>query len=332
MRWNGSSGVVRTWSNLFPAIEVYMVITQPLVTFALKNVLLATDFSEGTETALKYARAIARKHSARVHAIHVTGPDSYHLLQPEALAITFKDLDHASNVTGELRNLLRGLPNEVPLHRGEIWEVINDVIVRNEIDLLVVATHGRTGLPRFIYGSVAEELFRNVSCPVLTIGPDVKTCSVADYRVDNILLATDFDPLSAAPSYASHLANDLHAKLTVLHVAADDDENNKRQVKDGIEGLQAIFTEETALWHEPEFVVEYGDAATNILEVADLLNPDIIVLGARRPEPAKIVSHLPWDTAAKIIARSNRPVLTVPEGNIIRPPASFEFEAAMRGL
>jgi len=52
-----------------------------------------------------------------------------------------------------------------------VWEVISDVVKRNEIDLLVLASHGRHGIPRLVLGSIAEDVFRIVSCPVLTVGP-----------------------------------------------------------------------------------------------------------------------------------------------------------------
>ena len=62
---------------------------EPVTALSLKNILLATDFSPGSETAVKYAQAIARRHTSRVHTIHVNSPDSYNLLDPDAFAITF---------------------------------------------------------------------------------------------------------------------------------------------------------------------------------------------------------------------------------------------------
>jgi nucleotide-binding universal stress UspA family protein len=56
------------------------VIAKPKTSFALKNILLATDFSAGSQTALKYARALAREEAAEIHALHVNAPDSYQLL------------------------------------------------------------------------------------------------------------------------------------------------------------------------------------------------------------------------------------------------------------
>jgi nucleotide-binding universal stress UspA family protein len=145
---------------------------EPVTALSLKNILLATDFSPGSETAVKYAQAIARRHTSRMHTIHVNSPDSYNLLDPDAFAITFNGQEaNPKNSSDVLHGLLTGLPSQTPLHQGPVWEVISDVVKRNEIDLLVLASHGRHGIPRLVLGSIAEDVFRIVSCPVLTVGP-----------------------------------------------------------------------------------------------------------------------------------------------------------------
>src|SRR5215467_8017193 len=192
---------------------------EPVVALSLKNILLATDFSLGSETAVKYAQALARRHGSRVHAIHVNSPDSYNLLDPDAFAITFDGPQaNSKNIPDVLHGLLTGLPSQTPMRQGQVWEVISDVVSRNEIDLLVLASHGRHGIPRLVLGSVAEEVFRNVSCPVLTVGPDVKPCN-REMKIKKVLLATHFEAGSTAPLHAALLCNEFGAELTVLHVA-----------------------------------------------------------------------------------------------------------------
>ncbi len=282
----------------------------PAVSFSLKNILLATDFSSGSQAALQFARGIARGHSSDVYAIHVTGPDEYRLLQPEPLAITFDRFDEMCEDTPELlKALFEGLPAVPPVHhQGQLWEVVEDVVLRNKIDLLVVATHGRTGLSRMVQGSAAEELFRNVSCPTLNVGPEVKARVSKEFKAGRILLATDFDLHSTALQYADWLAKEFQSYLSVVHVRTDG----------GKERASAIWTlrsklEQAGLWYEPEFILREGDPATEILDVAGETGANIIVMGARHPEPAKIISHWPWDTAATVIAQARCPVLTVPE-------------------
>jgi nucleotide-binding universal stress UspA family protein len=286
---------------------------EPVAALSLKNILLAADFSPGSETAVKYAQAIARRHASRVHTIHVNSPDSYNLLDPDAFAITFNGPEaNSKNIADVLHGLLTGLPSQTPLRQGAVWEVIGDVARRNEIDLLVLASHGRHGIPRLVLGSVAEEVFRNVSCPVLTVGPDVKPCNSREMKIKKVLLATHFDAGSTAPLHAALLCNEFGAELTVLHVA---DENkaasNGKTSKELAQQLTSVVPPEASLWQKPACVLKYGLPSANILEVAQQMRADLIVLGARHPEPARINSHLPWATAARVIAEAECPVLTV---------------------
>lgn len=286
---------------------------EPAVSISLKNILLATDFSAGSDIALKHALAIAARHSAYVHTIHVAAPDTYQLLDPEAFALTFKGwAANAKNPTEVLRGLMQGLPSQVPLHPGLVWQVISEIVKRNQIDLLVLASHGRHGIPRLILGSVAEDVFRNVPCPVLTVGPDAKACPANELKIRNVLLATHFEPYSIAPAYASWLCNQFRAELTVLHVADERQQTpvarNNTELADR---LRSVIPEGETLWRKPVLVMAYGLPSAKILEVARQTCPDLIVLGARHPEPARINSHLPWATAARVIAESPCPVLTV---------------------
>jgi nucleotide-binding universal stress UspA family protein len=286
---------------------------EPVSALSLKNILLATDFSPGSETALKYTQAIARRHASRVHTIHVNSPDSYSLLEPDAFAITFNSSEaNPKNVSDVLRGLLTGLPSQTPLRQGAVWEVISDVVKRNEIDLLVLASHGRHGIPRLVLGSVAEDVFRNVSCPVLTVGPDVKPCNNRELKIKRVLLATHFEAGSAAPAHAAMLCNEFDAELTILHVADESKvASNVRNGKELAQQLTSVVPPEACLWRKPVCMLKYGLPSANILETAQQMRADLIVLGARHPEPAKINSHLPWATAARVIAEAECPVLTV---------------------
>ena len=285
-----------------------MTTIEQALSISLKNILLATDLSPVSETALKYARAISRERKAALHAIHVVSPSSYQLLQPEALAVSFRELENSDErATDILQSLFNGLPSYVPLQQGEIWSVIGDVVRRNKIDVLVLGTHGRKGISKLFQGSVAEQIFCNVSCPVLTVGPDVKV-NGNGFDIGKILLASHFEPQSAAPAYASSLAREFHAELAILHVASDTGMGKKRQL---VEQLRSLFTEEVLRELEPEFIAEYGAPSTKILEIADRIGASLIVLGARHRKAGNVNTHVPWATAARIISDANCPVLTV---------------------
>jgi len=108
--------------------------------------------------------------------------------------------------------------------------------------------------------------------------------------------------------YAGWLAKEFNANLTIVYATGA-----HRQPMEAASARLRSTLEQAGLQNRPEFVVKDGATATGILEAAQEVSPDVIVLGARHPEPAKIVSHWPWDIAANIIAEARCPVLTVQE-------------------
>src|ERR1051326_3839617 len=143
---------------------------------AVKNVLFATDFSETAESALPYAIAICRHFGSILHSVHVlsetstlfmTGGVDYvsaSTIYEDAYTDAKERLDHMA-----LR--MEGIPHHNHVRHGFLWKSLAAVIDENKIDLIVVGTHGRTGLGKLVLGSVAENILRHAPCPVLTIGP-----------------------------------------------------------------------------------------------------------------------------------------------------------------
>jgi nucleotide-binding universal stress UspA family protein len=280
----------------------------PVVSF--KNILLATDFSPASERALLYARAFAREHDSFVYTVHVSGPDEYQLLCPEAFTETFNQLEHDGTVgLGILRGLLRGLPSEVPLDGGQIWKTVKDVAVRNEIDLLMVGTHGRTGLQKVLLGSVAEEVFRDAPCPVLTVGAQARKPS-DPFKISKVLLATDCCPGTVAPLYAAAICAKFGAALTALVVGEELSSNHHVTPQLIKEKLSAAAPELMSLDPAPIFLTEHGDPTERILKAAETMDAGLIVLGVHHPANVRTASHVPWGTASQVIAGSSCPVLT----------------------
>jgi nucleotide-binding universal stress UspA family protein len=143
---------------------------------ALNNVLFATDFSAATETALPYAVAICRRYGSTLHAAHVI--DELNILTHGETVnpVTFEsaleaELCEARERMTHLVSELTCIPHDTYIRRGEIWTVISDILGKQQIDLLVLGKHGRTGVGKLLMGSVAEEILRQALCPVLTVGP-----------------------------------------------------------------------------------------------------------------------------------------------------------------
>lgn len=286
-----------------------MKLMESEVALSLRNILLAVDFSPASEAAVRYARAVARQYLSDVHTIHVNDPDSYHLLSPEAFRVAVRDRQVPPDVVQLVEALLQGLPNEVPLRHEGIWGVIADVVARNQIDLLVLGTHGRTGLGKFIAGSVSEQVLRNVYCPVLTVGPEAPQAG-EKLNFQNVLLATDLDPCSAAPLYAAWLCNEFGGSLTALHIPSEFNGKNTTD-KDRARQVEEMLA--TNQFSKPSrILVQHGSPAAKILETISVLHPDVVVLGARHPERGTS-GHMPWSTVSNVIADAECPVLTVRE-------------------
>ena len=122
----------------------------------LSEILFPTDFSPASEAAGRVAREMALQAGARLHVLHVVPPVTDPSLPAEQLARV-------------ARGLGDGLPVESALASGRAARHIVDYAREKQIDLIVVGTHGRTGISHAILGSVAEAVVRLAPCLVLTV-------------------------------------------------------------------------------------------------------------------------------------------------------------------
>lgn len=143
----------------------------------LQNVLVATDFSEPSETALTYGRDFARAFGARLHVLHVVDSLSARTTAGESYAMDLAGLQR--QVEERARERLETLVREddrrelgaVPVLRTSSSPALAIVEYAKEagIDLIVVGTHGRSGVSHLLMGSVAERVVRTAPCPVLAV-------------------------------------------------------------------------------------------------------------------------------------------------------------------
>jgi len=145
----------------------------------LRKILLPTDFSGCGNYALPYAAAIARAAKATVICIHVVEPIvpavSYSgLAEPMPIADISEQLeDSAERELPQLVNCdeLHGLKVDEVIAHGDAAAEIVRVATEREVDLIVISSHGRTGIGRMIFGSTAEAVVRHAHCPVLVVKP-----------------------------------------------------------------------------------------------------------------------------------------------------------------
>ena len=146
----------------------------------IRHILVPTDFSEGSNEAFETALALARDSGARVTLFHVhhvpvsVFPDVVLPLAPELM----QHLEHSVDlVLDELctRATANGVPTDRCTAFGTTHAEICAMAEKLDVDLIVIGTHGRSGLTHAILGSVAEKVVRRAPCPVLTVRPRMRT-------------------------------------------------------------------------------------------------------------------------------------------------------------
>jgi nucleotide-binding universal stress UspA family protein len=135
----------------------------------IRTILVPTDFSDHSQAAFRLACSLAHDYGASIYLLHVTEPvaglynEGIVIPAPEALEAQLRD---------KLDQIQADKP-AIPLERRLVSGLAADAILETArqigADLIVLGTHGRTGLGRFLMGSVAEVVLRKATCPVLTV-------------------------------------------------------------------------------------------------------------------------------------------------------------------
>ena len=145
----------------------------------LRSILLPTDFSECAGHALSYATSLARGANAAIICVHVVEPvmpsvGYTGITEPLPVADISEQLEDSA--TRELPKIAdseecSGLEVEEVIVHGDAATEIVRVAKERDVDLIVISSHGRTGLGRILFGSTAESVVRHASCPVLVVKP-----------------------------------------------------------------------------------------------------------------------------------------------------------------
>ena len=284
---------------------------------AINNVLFATDFSSHSNAALPYALAIAHQFGAKLYGTHVLASDDYLFVAPEAWPYHVQNEEQLQKeAVVRLEEQLRGTLHQSLSTVGDVWEALRQLIGEHNIDLLVVGSHGRTGARKLLMGSVAETIFRQASCPVLTVGPCVVQARTQLAEFNHILVATDFGEQSlAAASYAIVLAHEHQARLSLLHVLKRAHPGAATPPPDPdllFQRLQELVPLTTDLLYHPEYFIQLGLPTERILQFAAAHEIDLIVMGAHPTHGVvSAVTHLAHTAAQHIVAQAECPVLTV---------------------
>lgn len=291
-----------------------------------RSILIATDFSTVSGKALHDSLALARFYGSRFFLAHVVSSLGLTMAGPGAIAACEEAvLRDAADLEASLirTGALRGIQHKFIVRRGELWPELREIIRQESADLLVVGTHGRHGIAKLFFGSIAEQIFRQADCPVLTFGPHANGRpwfgTSSPHRT--FLLATDFGDgsLQGLPQ-AIAAANQFGAKLAFLSVvpavSSDGAPSNWREDSRSrtLERLSQI-ADHAGLDVRPELHVEFESerpVSEKILETADKLGADLIVMGLHDSAYAGVISHLDLAATYDVVCQAEIPVLMLP--------------------
>ena len=185
----------------------------------------AIDFSTYTDNILSYSLALCKKYHAKLILVHVP-VDVNKLLEYSESALDVQAL-HRSNIRDAQQHLEEltkelAIESEIIVRQGTPAEEINRLALEREADMVVTATHGRSGFQRLLIGSVTEKLLKTLHCPMLILHTqenDLKAPTGFEFKLNKILVGCDFSPdAKLAFDYALSLAQEFQAELHLSHV------------------------------------------------------------------------------------------------------------------
>lgn len=280
---------------------------------SLKNILLPTDFSPTSSNALPFARKLAEIYGSAILLTHVIPAE------PHRQVVMDRVPAEDNQVWGEAQHKLEefkrnpclaDIPCRQLLDRGDLADVIPEMIDDYSVDLVVLGTHGRRGVSKMVLGSGAEKIYRSAGCPVLTVGPSAQA---KDWALRRILCPVDLAEHSEpALLYALSLAEENQSEFIVLqavpmvpwqHRPSVEQENRSR--------LEDLIPEQAKDWCTPQFLIRWEHPVEAILRAAEERQAEMIVMGVHKARAAGWAAHLPWPVASEVVSRARCPVLTV---------------------
>ena len=280
-----------------------------MTTFSPKEILCGIDLSSSAPQVLRWARLLAEAYGANVDVLHSfwSEPPRYFTSgQIEALAAEAAQEKIRRN--DEFKSLVRQVFNseisyQAHLAEGHPVEEIARQLARAKPDLLVLGSHGRSGLARLMLGSVAETVVRQARCPTLI----VRGAEAAKPALERILCPVGFTELSRRSlAYATDLAAKFGADLEVLHAAAHAPEDREK-----LREQLCRWVPESARAHcHLTETVRHGDPAEQIILAAREKKVDLIVLGAEHKPFLEFTAF--GTTTERVLRHSPSSLLVLP--------------------
>jgi nucleotide-binding universal stress UspA family protein len=283
----------------------------------IRNVLIATDFSRKSSEVIRVGMDLCRVYGAHAYILNVLARDEFLLAGFEAYVAareaTRRDLLDLECALRSQHLSQEGKDYELLMREGDVADGILDCARQRQADLIVIGTHGRSGLRKAFLGSVAERIFRHSNIPVLTVGPNAHLTNA--FAPKRLLVPVDFTPASQlSAKWACALAHEHQAELVLLHVIGKADVEgvaDKECLQRSVEQSLAEMVYCDAEPGRTRFMVQTGQVINQVIDAALQVHPDLMVLGVH--EYPGLLNRLRWQTAYELVRQSPCPVLTVRE-------------------
>jgi len=237
----------------------------------LEKLLLPTDGSKFSESAIREAIKLAKICSSKLYAVSVIKTNlEFETLVPQVIEKDEKEaIEHLESI--KTRASTEGVNCEIIVLRGEEpYQDIVDEATKNQVNMIIMGRHGRTGLLRLMMGSVTAKVIGHAPCNILVVPPTAKV------ECRNILIATDGSKYSeAATSEAIGIAKRCGSSLIVISVASSDAEITSAE--DNVKKVVELVEKESI---KIEGLTVTGKPYEVIVETSKQKHADLIVVGS----------------------------------------------------
>jgi nucleotide-binding universal stress UspA family protein len=136
-----------------------------------REILVPTDGSDASGTALAHALDLAEQYDARVHGLYVIDSSSFGLMEEGSSLVVENLREEGSRAVASVADAAEaaGVDVRTSVREGDVYRTIVEYADEEDVDLIVMGTHGRRGLDRVLIGSVTERVVRSSPIPVLTV-------------------------------------------------------------------------------------------------------------------------------------------------------------------
>ncbi len=281
--------------------------------FDLKRVLCPVDFSRHSAAALRMAGGLAKTFGAELtvlHAQHLEAPVYFTVAQVRALRGELRRSIRAARAqVAEFvrKHLPQNLPHSIEVVEDDPVTAILRTARNSQANLVVMGTHGRSGLTKIRLGSVTDSVLRQITVPILTVGPGIKP-SASLGTVRRILCPVNYrSSAGLASQHARILAEKTGAELILINIVEPDLQNqNLEEARKALCDWVAPDLRERCAVRE---VVRHGNSAEQIVAEAKSAGADLVVVGGQARE--SLGAMLFGSTTEALIRHSPCPVLSV---------------------